>query len=96
MWCSRCESCGESIYSPERWTPRKGPHRTKFAVRTTCRASGRQVDREQYSLSQTQLEQLLGHRTETVVRWERGTVFQNRSTDMLLRIIRDIRKLTST
>lgn len=41
-------------------------------------------------LSQAQFERLLRTGPKTVVRWERGTIFQNRSTDSLLRALRDV------
>ncbi len=44
--------------------------------------------REEFELSQAAFEQLLGVGAKTVVRWEKGTVFQNKSTDSLLRIVR--------
>jgi len=43
--------------------------------------------RKKLSLSQAQFEKLLGVGPKTVVRWERGTVFQNSATDNLLRIL---------
>lgn len=41
-------------------------------------------------LTQSQLEQLLGTGPKTVVRWEKGTVFQNSGTNTLLEILRDV------
>lgn len=46
--------------------------------------------RESMHLSQAQFERLLRTGSKTVVRWERGTVFQNRATDTLLRTIRAV------
>ena len=43
--------------------------------------------RKKLALSQAQFERLLGVGPKTVVRWERGTVFQNSATDNLLRIL---------
>jgi len=43
--------------------------------------------RKKLRLSQTQFERLLGVGEKTVVRWERGTVFQNSATDNLLRVL---------
>jgi HTH-type transcriptional regulator/antitoxin MqsA len=43
--------------------------------------------RERYGLSQAGLEQLIGAGEKTVVRWERGTVCQNRTADTLLRVL---------
>lgn len=43
--------------------------------------------RQRLGLSQLQFERLLGVGPKTVVRWEGGTVFQNRATDSLLRLV---------
>jgi HTH-type transcriptional regulator/antitoxin MqsA len=43
--------------------------------------------RAKLGLTQHEFEKLLGVGPKTVVRWEKGTVFQNRSTDSLLRVI---------
>lgn len=45
--------------------------------------------RRKYGLTQAQLERLIGAGEKTVVRWERGTVSQNRTADTLLRVLRD-------
>lgn len=46
--------------------------------------------RESMHLSQAQFERLLRTGPKTVVRWERGTVFQSRAVDTLLRTIRGV------
>jgi HTH-type transcriptional regulator/antitoxin MqsA len=43
--------------------------------------------REGLGLSQRAFERLLGVGPKTVVRWEKGSVFQNRATDSLLRVV---------
>lgn len=43
--------------------------------------------REGLGLSQADFERLLGVGPKTVVRWEKGTVFQNKATDALLRLL---------
>jgi HTH-type transcriptional regulator/antitoxin MqsA len=45
--------------------------------------------REKYGLSQADLERLIGAGEKTVVRWERGTVAQNKTADTLLRVLGD-------
>lgn len=45
--------------------------------------------REKYGLSQAALERLIGAGEKTVVRWERGTVAQNKTADTLLRVLGD-------
>jgi HTH-type transcriptional regulator / antitoxin MqsA len=83
-----CEQCDEILYSPEQMDS------AQIAVAAALRKQDGLLTpieiktiREKYRLSQAQLEQLLGVGPKTVVRWERGTVFQNRTTDELLRII---------
>lgn len=44
--------------------------------------------RDAIGLSQAGFEKLLGVGPKTVVRWEKGTVFQNAATDSLLRLLR--------
>jgi HTH-type transcriptional regulator/antitoxin MqsA len=43
--------------------------------------------RKKYGLSQADLERLIGAGQKTVVRWERGTVCQNKTADTLLRVL---------
>lgn len=43
--------------------------------------------RGKYGLTQAQLERLIGAGEKTVVRWERGTVAQNKTADTLLRVL---------
>ena len=45
--------------------------------------------RGKYGLSQAALERLIGAGEKTVVRWERGTVAQNKTADTLLRVLAD-------
>lgn len=45
--------------------------------------------RQRLGLSQARFEHLIGAGPKTVVRWENGTVFQNRTADMLMRVLRD-------
>jgi len=44
--------------------------------------------RASLGLSQTGLEGLLGVGAKTVVRWEKGTVFQSATADRLMRLLR--------
>lgn len=44
--------------------------------------------RHSLSLSQAAFEQLLGVGAKTVVRWEKGTVFQSATADRIMRLIR--------
>jgi HTH-type transcriptional regulator / antitoxin MqsA len=45
--------------------------------------------RHKYGLTQSALERLIGAGEKTVVRWERGTVSQNKTADTLLRVLRE-------
>ncbi|MBW3571882.1 MAG: type II toxin-antitoxin system MqsA family antitoxin [Gemmatimonadetes bacterium] len=45
--------------------------------------------RKKYGLTQAELERLIGAGAKTVVRWERGTVAQNKTADTLLRVLLD-------
>jgi HTH-type transcriptional regulator/antitoxin MqsA len=84
----RCSGCGEAFYLPgqmdatlsrasEAIRKREGLL-TPVEIRTI---------RIRLGLSQHGFEQLLGVGPKTVVRWEKGTVFQNRATDSLLRVV---------
>jgi HTH-type transcriptional regulator / antitoxin MqsA len=44
-------------------------------------------------ISQTRLEHLLGVGAKTVVRWEKGTVFQSATADRLMRLLRAMPEL---
>lgn len=45
--------------------------------------------RQSLGLSQARFEHLIGAGLKTVVRWENGTVFQNRTADTLMRVLKD-------
>lgn len=85
----RCTQCGEELYLPGQME----------ATQVRASRSIRQAEgllqpeeikgiRDDLGLSQSAFEQLIGVGPKTVVRWERGTVFQNSSTDVLLRVLR--------
>jgi HTH-type transcriptional regulator/antitoxin MqsA len=87
----RCSQCGEVFYTPEQMDAAQ-----RAASDEVRRQDGllspdeiREI-RSKYGLTQSAFERLLGVGPKTVVRWERGTVFQNRSTDTLLRILRSV------
>jgi len=84
----RCETCGEGFYAPGQL------ERLEREAAATIRASEGLLTpdeiraiRERLGLSQAAFEELLGVGAKTVVRWERGTVFQNRTTDTLIRAV---------
>jgi HTH-type transcriptional regulator/antitoxin MqsA len=88
---SRCHDCGEIIYTPEQMDAAQTAAAEKIRQEDGLLSSSEiRSIRAQYGLTQAQLERLLGVGPKTVVRWERGTVFQSRTADELLRIISSI------
>ena len=84
----RCEHCGETFYDGVMGT--ESFRRMAAAIRAEdgLLAPEEIVGlRKQYGLTQAQLERLIGAGPKTVVRWERGTVSQNRTADTLLRVL---------
>ncbi|HST62850.1 MAG TPA: type II toxin-antitoxin system MqsA family antitoxin [Longimicrobium sp.] len=86
----RCARCGEEYYEGEM---ADRPFRRAAAV---IRAEDGLLGpdeivaiRAKYGLSQAALEQLIGAGEKTVVRWEKGTVAQNKTADTLLRVLGD-------
>lgn len=86
----RCARCGEEYYEGEM---AHGPfRRAAAAIRAEDGLLGPDdiiALRAKYGLAQTDLERLIGAGEKTVVRWERGTVAQNRTADTLLRVLAD-------
>ena len=87
----RCTKCDEEFYLPGQMDA--------LQLRASARIreeegllQPREVRaiRQGLGLSQSDFERLLGVGPKTVVRWEKGTVFQNRATDALLRLVRDV------
>jgi HTH-type transcriptional regulator / antitoxin MqsA len=86
----RCDRCGEEFYVGE--MARDSLRRASAVARAEDRlltAEEIVAIRRSYHLTQAQLERLIGAGAKTVVRWERGTVTQNRTADTLLRVLRD-------
>lgn len=88
---STCLGCGEVFFGPGEMD------RAMQAASSVVRdAEGLlhpqeiRAIREGLDLSQAEFERLLGVGPKTVVRWEKGTVFQNGATDSLLRLLRDV------
>lgn len=87
----RCNQCGEEYLDPA-------------GIRTLQREAARQVRaergllqpeeitaiREALGLSKASFERLLGVGEKTAIRWEKGTVFQSATADLLMRLIRDV------
>ena len=85
---ARCASCGEEFYGPGQMdaTLRRAA-KVLRAEEGLLSATKIKALREGLGLSQNAFEQLLGVGPKTVVRWEKGTVFQNKATDSLLRVV---------
>lgn len=84
-----CSSCGERFFLPDQMD----------AIQRAAAAKIREEEgllppdeikalREELGLSQSEFERLIGAGPKTVVRWEKGTVFQSRTADTLLRVLR--------
>jgi len=84
----RCPGCDEEFYLPGQMdaTLRRASEAIRKAEGLLPPSAIRAI-RARLGLSQQAFEQLLGVGPKTVVRWEKGTVFQNRATDSLLRIV---------
>lgn len=88
---STCTGCGEVFFGPGEMD------RAMRAASSVVRQEEGLLQpeevrsiREGLDLSQADFERLLGVGPKTVVRWEKGTVFQNGATDSLLRLLRDV------
>lgn len=85
---SFCDTCEEEFYSPGQMaaTMRRASEAIRRAEGLLTPNQIRGI-RQMLGLTQDAFEKLLGVGPKTVVRWEKGTVFQNRSTDSLLRVV---------
>ena len=87
----RCDRCGEDLYTPGQMEAVQMLASDKLRDEEgLLRSSQIHSIRMRLGLAQHQFEQLLGVGPKTVVRWEKGTVFQNGATDSLLRLIADV------
>lgn len=89
----RCQDCNEEFYLPGQMdaTLRRASDAIRQEENLLLPDEIRRI-REALGLSQAEFETLLGVGPKTVVRWEKGTVFQNRATDSLLRLIGEDRE----
>lgn len=86
----RCGRCGEAFYNGEMASESFRRAAAVIRAEDGLLAPDEIVAlRQQYGLTQAQLEKLIGAGEKTVVRWERGTVSQNKTADTLLRVLRD-------
>lgn len=84
----RCSTCDQTSINAEQLdlAQRVAADRIRTDEGLLTGAEIRRI-RESLSLTQHDFERLLGVGPKTVVRWERGTVFQNRATDLLIRLV---------
>lgn len=84
----RCDDCGEEYFLPGQMDSvmRRASEKIRREEGLLTPSEIRTI-REKYGLTQVEFERLLGIGPKTVVRWEKGTVFQNAATDALLRLL---------
>jgi HTH-type transcriptional regulator / antitoxin MqsA len=86
----RCERCGEGLYFDDMLDATFRRAAAVLRAEDGLLAPDDIVAlRAKYGLTQAQLERLIGAGEKTVVRWERGTVAQNKTADTLLRVLLD-------
>lgn len=86
-----CAHCGNRFATPDQMSSAQRSLATLLRLQEGLLPPERVREiRVQYGLTQPEFERLLGVGPKTVVRWERGTVFQNRATDELLRLIESV------
>lgn len=85
---TRCDRCSAEYATPEQME--RTQQRAVAQIRTEeglLTPDDIRRIRAKYDLSQARLEALLRTGPKTVVRWERGTVFQSAAADTLLRLL---------
>jgi putative zinc finger/helix-turn-helix YgiT family protein len=86
----RCDRCGETFYIGGMMNDSLRRMAAVIRAEDGLLAPDEIVElRRKYGLTQAQLERLIGAGAKTVVRWEKGTVAQNKTADTLLRVLRD-------
>ncbi len=85
----RSRRTGEETFTPDQMDSALGMAGAQIRAKEGLLQPGEiRAIREDLGLSQAEFEKLLGVGPKTVVRWERGTVFQNQSTNALLQLVR--------
>jgi HTH-type transcriptional regulator/antitoxin MqsA len=87
----RCQACEEEVYLPGQMdaTLKRASDKIRAEEGLLLPGEIRGI-RERLGLTQSAFEVLLDVGPKTVVRWEKGTVFQNSSTNTLLVAVRDL------
>jgi len=87
----RCVQCDEAFYLPDQMDVALALASAELRkAEQLLQGEEIRAVRKRLRLSQRQFEQLLGLGEKTVVRWERGIVFQNRATDLLIRLVGEL------
>lgn len=86
-----CEGCGATYHNPSELEQARREaidrERIECGLLTPCELAS---IRARLGITQWQMERVLRVGANTVVRWERGTVFQNPAVDGLIRVIAEV------
>ena len=84
----RCPKCGEEVIHPDEMdSAQREASRLIREKEGLLQPEQVRAIREELGLTQAAFEDLLGVGRKTVVRWERGTVYQSKAIDTLLKLI---------
>lgn len=84
----QCASCGEVFFAPGELSElQKAASQVARSQEGLLMPEEVKSIRMKLGLSQSQLEKLIGTGPKTVIRWEKGTVFQSKVADTLLRLL---------
>ena len=90
-----CRHCDEELMLPEQVDAVLRRASSMIREEEGLLDSSEIVDlRTRLGLSQANFEKLLGAGPKTAVRWEKGTVFQSKTVDNLMRVMREIPEAT--
>jgi HTH-type transcriptional regulator / antitoxin MqsA len=87
----KCTDCGECYLAPDELDAVQRAAADIVRAREGLLAPDEILAiRQSMHLSQSAFERLIGAGAKTVVRWERGTIFQSKVTDTLMRVLRAV------
>ena len=87
----KCTQCGECYLAPDELDAVQRAAADIVRAREGLLAPEEILAiRRSMHLSQAAFERLIGAGAKTVVRWERGTIFQSKVTDTLMRVLRAV------
>ena len=86
-----CDECGNDVMPASEATKLSMKLAEEYAKKMGLLAPEEIKEiRKSINLTQSEFERIVGVSSPTVCRWERGTSIQSKSTDLLLRLMRDI------